>query len=219
MNYYPVNLDIKNKKCLVVGGGKVGGRKIKTLLKCGAKVSLVSPEISESVLKIENTDLTIHKRDYKDSDLKGIFIVICATNNEKLNNKISIHAKERNILCNIADQPEACDFTLPSVVSRGDLIVTVSTGGKSPAFAKSIRKELDEMFGPEYADFLTIMGNIRKKLLNESKNPDSHKDIFEKIIQGSLLEMVKEKRVKDIDKLLLDILGEGYIFKNLLEVP
>jgi len=217
MEYYPVNLDIKGKNCLVVGGGTVGTRKIKTLLSCHARVTTISPLFTDDILKLDNPNLTIHKRDYSSSDIEGMFIVICATDNSQLNLKIADDAKQKNILCNIIDNPSGCNFTLPSVIERGDLMVTVSTGGKSPLFAKKLKGELLEKFGPEYGDLLKVMGKIREKIVTESNNPEGNKELFERIIEGGLLEMIKNRRVGDIDKLLLEILGKGYIFKDLLE--
>jgi precorrin-2 dehydrogenase/sirohydrochlorin ferrochelatase len=148
MRYYPVNLDILNRKCLVVGGGGVGTRKVITLLDCGAIVTVVSLDIGEKLLKLAGNGLIAwEKRSYLTSDLDGIFLVIGATNNEKLNRQISADAEKINLLCNIADRPDVCNFILPSIVNRGDLVIAISTSGKSPAFAKKLRKELEKQFG------------------------------------------------------------------------
>ena len=164
MRYYPVNLDVKNRRCLVVGGGGVGARKVQTLLECGAIVTVVSPAITGNLLKLADTgSLVLRQRSYRESDLDGMFLVIGATDDEDLNRRISGDAQQRNMLCNIADRPEACNFILPSIVNRGDLVIAISTSGKSPAFAKKLRRRLQKEFGPEYADFLRLMGAIRKK--------------------------------------------------------
>ncbi|MDO9566862.1 MAG: bifunctional precorrin-2 dehydrogenase/sirohydrochlorin ferrochelatase [Candidatus Desulfaltia sp.] len=218
MRYYPVNLDILNRKCLVVGGGSVGTRKILTLLNCGAKVTLISPDATEKLQELAGNDLiSWEKRSYLASDLDTMFLVIGASDDEELNRQISADAEKLNMLCNIADRPEVCNFILPSIVNRGDLVISISTSGKSPAFAKKLRKELEKQFGVEYIEFLQLMGAIREKLLSEKHEPEAHKHIFERLISSDLVEMIKTNRKEDINSLLFDIFGQGYEFENLME--
>ncbi len=218
MRYYPVNLDILNKKCLVVGGGSVSTRKVLTLLDCCAIVTVVSPDVSEKLLELAgNGSITWKKRSYLASDLDGIFLVIGATDDEELNRQISADAEKINLLCNIADRPDVCNFILPSIVNRGDLVIAISTSGKSPAFAKTLRKELEKQFGLEYAEFLRLMGAIRKKLLSEKHEPEAHKHLFERLIKNDLVGMIKNNRKKDINSLLFEILGKGYEFESLMK--
>ncbi len=218
MKYYPVNLDVKNRKCLIVGGGRVGTRKVITLLDCGAIIIVVSPVASEKLLELaDNSMITMKKRPYQASDLDGMFLVFGTTDDEELNRQISADAEKLNMLCNIADRPNVCNFILPSIVNRGDLVISISTSGKSPAFAKKLRKELDKQFGVEYAEFLRLMGAIREKLLSEKHEPEAHKHLFEQFINSDLVEMIKNNRKKDINSLLFDILGQGYEFEDLME--
>lgn len=158
MKYYPVNLNIHGRKCLVVGGGSVGTRKVATLIQCGAKVTVVSPAISSTLsdLAAEGV-IQIQQRGYCSSDLHDVFLVIGATSNEELNRRISEDAEQRNLLCNIADVPKACNFILPAIITRGDLIIAISTSGNSPAFAKKLRKQLETQFGEEYALLLNLI--------------------------------------------------------------
>jgi precorrin-2 dehydrogenase / sirohydrochlorin ferrochelatase len=216
MRYYPVNLDINKKNCLVVGGGSVGTRKVKTLLGCGAKVTVVSPFGTEKLEKMaENHEITWHKRSYEASDLDNAFLVIGATDNEALNTQISQDAEKQNKLCNIADRPEVCNFILPAIVQKDDLIIAISTSGQSPAFAKKLKKELEKQFGDEYTVFLKMMGEIRKKLLSEKHEPEAHKPIFEKLIYSNLLEYIRSKDLEAINTELYNCLGNGYRFEDL----
>ena len=218
MRYYPVNLDILNRKCLVVGGGSVGTRKVITLLDCGATIIVVSPVASEKLLELaDNSVITLKKRPYQTSDLDGTFLVIGATDDEELNRQISADAEKLNMLCNIADRPEVCNFILPSIVNRGDLVISISTSGKSPAFAKKLRKELEKQFGEEYAEFLRLMGAIRKKLLRKKHQPEAHKHLFEQLISSGLIEMIKNNKKEDINSLLFEIFGKGYDFESLMK--
>lgn len=220
MRYYPVNLDIQNRKCLVVGGGGVGARKVKTLFKCGARVTVVSIDVQPSLQRLAETgDIVLNRRPYQSSDLDGMFLVIGATSDEQLNRRISRDAEGRNMLCNIADVPDACNFILPAIVERGDLLIAVSTSGCSPAFAKKLRQDLEKEFGEEYAFFLKIMSAARKKLLKTEHAPEAHKPLFEQLIAGGLLDMVREKKTEDVNALLQNVLGEGFDVETLLLSP
>ena len=215
--FYPVNLDIKEKQCLVVGGGSVASRKAKTLMECEAIVTVVSPEFTLSLKDIEQySGITLIQRPYQTSDLDGKFLVIGATNDEKLNRRINADAEHRNMLCNIADVPDICNFILPAIIRRGDFCLAVSTSGKSPAFAKKLRKDLEKTFGDEYALFLSLMGEIRKKLLAEEHAPEAHKPIFEKLISHNLPEMIKNNEKERINQVLCDVLGNGYTYDALI---
>jgi precorrin-2 dehydrogenase/sirohydrochlorin ferrochelatase len=217
MRYYPVCLDLRNRNCLVVGGGSVGTRKVATLLDCGAKVTVVSPEATPRLTFLaDNHSILWIRRSFKSSDLDRIFLVIGATNDESLNLQISHEAEKNNILCNIADHPAACNFILPSVISRGDLCIAVSTSGKSPAYAKKLRHDLEDKFGSEHADFLHLMGALRKLLLEQEHTPEEHKPIFEKLIHSNIIALIKDRDEEGIDALLNDILGPGYKYDALM---
>ena len=218
MRYYLIQLDIQDKNCLVVGGGGVGTRKVQTLLKCGAIVTVVSPEISDRLRVLaESARLTLKPRPYRSEDIEGMFLVIGASDDETLNRQISSDAERRYTLRNIADRPEKCNFILPSIVRRDDLVITISTSGKSPALAKKLRKKLERQFGPEYGDFLKLMGAIRSKLLSQTHEPEAHKPLFEQLIDSNLIALIQEGNTQDIDAMLADILGDGYRFEELMQ--
>ncbi len=217
MRYYPVNLDILNRPCIVVGGGRVGTRKVNTLLACGARVTVISPEVTTRLGDLA-ADGKIHlkQRSYRSTDLEGMFLVIVATNDEALNRQVNADAEKRNMLCNVTDRPAICNFILPAIVQRKDFMLTISTAGKSPAFAKHIRKDLEARFGPEYGDLLDLMGSIRKRLLAEAHEPEAHKPLFEKLIAANLLNLVKQGETERIDELLQTVLGPGYRYDQLM---
>jgi precorrin-2 dehydrogenase/sirohydrochlorin ferrochelatase len=218
MRYYPIFLDIKGRSCLVVGGGSVGTRKVERLLECGALVTIVGIQVSQTLKRLSKENLiTLNIRAYKSSDLDGRFLIIGATNDEQLNQQLSMDAEKRNMLCNIADRPAACNFILPSIIQQGDLVMAISTSGKSPAFAKKLRKDLEMQFDEAYAVFLDLMGAIRNHLLKEAHAPEQHKPIFNKIIHSNILDMIKARNVDAIDAILLKILGPGYSFHALME--
>jgi precorrin-2 dehydrogenase/sirohydrochlorin ferrochelatase len=218
MRYYPVCLDIKDRECLVVGGGQVGTRKVRTLLACGARVTVVSPEVTPELSRLSQQGrIRIALRDYRADDLASAFLVIGATDDRSLNRRIHRDAEAANRLCNIADQPDLCNFVLPSILTQGDLIIAISTSGRSPAFAKHLRRRLQTEFGPEYGRLLDLMGALRSRLLAAEHAPEAHKPLFEKLIHNNLLEMIKNDDRAGINALLDAVLGPGFIYEELME--
>jgi len=217
MKYYPIHLDIKNRNCLIVGGGAVGTRKVNTLLECGAHVTVVSPDPTPHLAQLASGgSITLKKRTYRSDDLTDMFLVIGATDDEILNRQVSEDAERAQILCNIADRPEVCNFILPSIVRRGDLVITISTSGKSPALAKHLRQKLETQFGREYADFLILMGAIRQKLLSKAHEPEAHKALFNQLIDSDLIQLMRAGKTEEINSLLYKILGKGYKIETLI---
>jgi len=166
--YYPIFLNIRGRKCLVVGGGKVALRKVKTLLEHGANVEVVSMELCPELSKLaEEGKIRARVRSYKSEDLKGALIAIAATANVETNERVSADARKQGVLINVVDVPEHSDFIVPSSLTRGDLIIAISTSGKSPALARKIRTELEIKFGDEYAKLAEIISEVRNELRQE----------------------------------------------------
>ena len=181
----------------MVGGGDVGTRKVEKLLECGASVTVVSIETTERLQQLSKDQrITLFTRSYRTSDLDGRFLIIGATNDETLNQRLGVDADKRNLLCNIADRPAACNFILPAIVQRGDLVMAISTSGKSPAFAKKLRKDLELQFGEAYAVFLALMGAIRCRLLLEKHAPEQHKPLFHKIIHSDIIVVDRTRSIR-----------------------
>ncbi|MDY0374677.1 MAG: bifunctional precorrin-2 dehydrogenase/sirohydrochlorin ferrochelatase [Desulfobacterium sp.] len=217
MKYYPVGLNIQDRNCLIVGGGKVGARKAGTLARYGARVKVVSPCFDRTLWGNLKGKVELVFREYQDEDLRGMFLVIGATDNRQLNRTIGEQAKRANILFNGADLPELSDFILPALVERGDLTIAVSTSGNSPAFAKKIKHELEGSFGPEYERFLLLMGRIRKALLARDHDPDTHRKIFKRLIDGRLFDLMGENDQEEIKRLLVTILGKRNMIETLFQ--
>ncbi|MFH1562754.1 MAG: bifunctional precorrin-2 dehydrogenase/sirohydrochlorin ferrochelatase [Nitrospirota bacterium] len=165
MIYYPICLDIKNKRCVIVGGGKVAFRKVESLLEAGAKVIVISPGIIPSLKKlVDKNKITYLPQEYKFGDIKkGTFLVIAASDDFQLNAKIADEAKKLNLLINVADSPKLCNFILPATLRRGNLTISVSTSGKSPALAKKIKEDLQNVYGTEYEVLVDSLGKLRTK--------------------------------------------------------
>ena len=203
MKYFPINLNIENKLCTVIGGGKVAERKIFDILPLGPKVRVISKEFSKKILEIDF--LEIIKDSYKPEYLDGTFLLFICTDNKQLNLDIFHYAKDRGILVNIATHPELCDFSVPSVIRRGDLQITVSTNGKSPALSKMIRKELEAYFGEEYAILLKIMNKIRERQLNLSSDSNKNRELFYKFLNSNVLKFLKNKDYNKVNDLIKNI--------------
>jgi precorrin-2 dehydrogenase len=188
MRYYPIFLDLENAPCLVIGGGQVGERKVKTLRSCGANIYLISRELTPFLKKeIIRKKISLLAPSYQAKYLQKMSLVIAATDDPDLNRAIGREARKRGILCNIVDDPEMCSFILPSLVVRGDLIVAISTAGKSPALARKIRQDLETKFPEIYGPYLELLGRIRTEVLARGMTQKKNKEIFEALVHSSLL--------------------------------
>lgn len=211
MLYYPVFLNLKNKKAVVIGGGSVAERKAQTLLSCNADVSIISPKITPRLRRLAKEGKVEYiKKGYEDKDIKDAFIVVAATNDRGINEAIYKTAERCGCLLNIVDKPESSNFIVPSVISRGDLTIAISTGGRSPALSKQIRKELQQIYGREYEIFIKTMGKIRGMLLRSVSSEKARRRILTKLAKaqsgmigllkkGKKMEFYKEiERIADI---------------------
>ena len=216
MKYYPINLDITDKRCVVIGGGRVAERKVESLLKCGGHVTVISPDLTPQLKVLVSQKKIEHiYRDYQEGDLKGVFLVFSATDDPHVNTFVTREAQREGALINVVDTPKMCNFIVPSVMDRDDLVISISTNGKSPALAKRIREELETNYGEEYGVFLAILGAVREKLLKTSDDSDRNKAVFYKITDSNILQLIKEKNREGINDTLKETLGRGYSLEEL----
>jgi precorrin-2 dehydrogenase/sirohydrochlorin ferrochelatase len=165
---YLVNLKLEGKRALVVGAGSVAHRKVVGLLEAGAGVTVVSLQCCEEIRQLAASGaLELHLRGYEETDLGGAFLVVAATSDEALNARIGSEAQTAGILVNVVDRPAHCTFTLPAVVRRGALTIAVATDGRCPALSRVIREQLDEEFGPEYAEVVEVAARLRESLIRK----------------------------------------------------
>ncbi len=155
---YPINLNLNGVAVLVVGGGRVALRKIEGLLACGADVTVIAPSV---LPEIESSPLKIHYRKYATGDILSFLLIITATGIESVDQQIFNEAQTAKIWINSADDPERCTFTLPAIVRRGDLMITVSTGGVTPALSSWLRDRIGQEIGAEYAQIVTELAQVR----------------------------------------------------------
>lgn len=206
MKYYPVFWDITGKKCVVIGGGEVAARKVERLLACGANVCVVSPDLTPELADLKTHQLIDHiHAEYAAPCLAGAMLVIGATDDEQTNAAISRDARTGGIPVNIVDDPQKCDFILPSLVERGDLTIACGTGGNSPALARQVREELETVYGEEYATLTHILGQLRGRM---DKNAGMGKVWFEKLMAAGLLDAIRHKDETKVKTIVRDITGE-----------
>ncbi len=192
-----------------MGGGEVAFRKVRRLLQCGARVKVISAKLSPEMEALKNRNEIVHINGrYKADHIADAFIVIGATNSRTVNNRIFRDARAGKVLVNIVDEPERCDFILPSVVERGDLAMAISTGGKSPALARHLRQELEEVYGEEYEIYLDILGQTRAIVLARRQPSDENRKIFEALIHSDLLKRIRERDWDAVKELVREIIDE-----------
>lgn len=207
---YPVNLDIVGRQCLVVGGGKVAARKILSLLFCGGVVRVVSPEICRTIKElVDKKRVEWVSREYQDSDILDAFLVFAATDNSAVQQKVAEHAGTWGILLNSADNPELSDFQLPAKLRHRELLITISTGGSSPALATQIKHRLEREFGPEYGILVELMAKIRQQVVGGDKSSEQNRALFHEILEQPILDCIKTREWSQLQKLLVEVLPPG----------
>ena len=201
MDFLPIFLNIKNRTCLVVGGGEVATRKIMLLLQAGAQVSVVSPELDAALNEYLVQGKIKHCAEYfQPKHLENIVLVIAATNDRATNQWVSETAQQRQIPVNVVDNPDLCTFIMPSIVDRSPLLIAVSSGGKSPVLARLLRAQLEIMIPAAYARLAAIAGKFRQRVKQHFTHPEKRRIFWEKTLQGPFTEMVlagKDKAAQD----------------------
>lgn len=188
---YPISLNLSQQPCLVVGGGSIAERKVSSLLACGARVRVVSPTLTPGLKQMyDGGQISYRQGEYQTSDLEGVFLVIAATNRDKVNRRIANEAMERNILVNVVDDPPHGNFYVPAVVRRGSLQIAISTDGKSPLLARKIREELEERYGPEYGLLADLLGEIRTDVLAHTPDPEKRRGLLTALVDDQVLQLL-----------------------------
>jgi precorrin-2 dehydrogenase/sirohydrochlorin ferrochelatase len=188
---YPVNLIVAGRRCLVVGGGAVAARKAAGLLAARAEVHVVATEVGDEIRAL--TGLQWTQRPYHRDDVQGCRLVVAATGDPAVNRAVYADADAAGIWVNSADDPASCSFTLPSVLRRGDLIVTVSTSGRSPALASWLRSRLESEIGPEYEVLLDLLSTERMSLQEAGRSTESFD--WRKALDSDMLDLIRSGQI------------------------
>jgi precorrin-2 dehydrogenase/sirohydrochlorin ferrochelatase len=205
---YPVCLDIAGKFCIIVGGGKVACRKAEGLLAAGAVVRVISPLVVEELEKLANEGaIEWFQKGYEHGDLQGALLVFAATDRPDVQRAVQQEAQQASLLINVVDAPGDCSFQVPASVRRGDLLITVSTNGKSPAVSAMIRKKLEHEFGQEYENLLQLMAAIRIRVMTGKGSLADKKLLFEKVLVEDIVHWIKSGRLDVLEDHLQTVLG------------
>ncbi|MDX1764611.1 MAG: bifunctional precorrin-2 dehydrogenase/sirohydrochlorin ferrochelatase [bacterium] len=206
--YYPVFIKIKDKTILVVGGGKIAERKVHALLERGARVTVVSPDLTPQLQEwAAQGRVSWRCSRFAPGDLDGARLAICATNDGAVNGQVAAEADARGVWLNVVDKPDLCEFIVPSAVLQGDLTIAISTGGSSPALAKKIRRDLEALFGPEYAMFLALLRKVRPFIQRDIAGESERMAIFSELAHSTALDLMGAGRQQEAEREVRHILA------------
>jgi precorrin-2 dehydrogenase/sirohydrochlorin ferrochelatase len=198
---FPMFLKLEARRCLVVGAGSVAAGKIDGLVETGARVLVVAtwalPQVTE---RAEAGQIELQLRPFSLDDLTGAFLAIVATSSADLNREIYREALRRGVLCNVVDVPELCDFYYPAVVRRGDLQIAISTNGQSPALAKRLREQLEQQFGPAYAEWISDLGATRKLVMASDLSSDRKRELLLSLASRTAAEAALAAETKRVEE-------------------
>jgi siroheme synthase-like protein len=198
---YPVNLLVAGRRCVVVGAGRIAVRKIEALLDAGADVHVVAPEVSDAVQAwADDGRIALTARAFVPDDLEGAWLATAATADRAVNRAVFDAGEARRVWVNAADDPDHCSFTLMSVVRRGDLVVTIGTGGRSPALATHLKRRLDEEVGPEYGTLLDLLSEAREAIRAEGRSSEDAD--WQRALDSGMLDLIRTGRMTEAKELL-----------------
>lgn len=185
---YPINLNIENMQITIIGGGKVSYRKCMNFLVFNKKVTVISQEFIEEFIEIADK-VKLIKDSYKEKYIIDSNIVIAATNNKDVNKKIGLYCRNHGKLVNVADDLKLSNFTIPSYIKRGDLLISISTGGKSPSLSSKIRKDLEKNYDESYEEYINLLGEARINIINNTEDIKERRSKLKKLLDFTLEEL------------------------------
>jgi precorrin-2 dehydrogenase/sirohydrochlorin ferrochelatase len=206
VRYYPILLDLRERPCLVVGGGAVAERKAISLFDAAADLTVVSPTLTPALETLAHKNkITYRRKPFDEHDLTGMYLAIAATDDPAVNSAVATACRHKGILVNVAAPPEESTFIVPSVVERGDLLLAVSTCGSSPALSKQVRQDLERTYGPEYAVFLEKLSLLRRRLLHEVADEHVRRKVFQAVVESDVLYLLKGGAAHEADLRIAEI--------------
>jgi len=196
--YYPIFLDIEDRDVVIIGGGPVCERKAETMMRYGARVTVVSPNFTPAIESwASDGKLRIRRKQYDAGDLGGASIVIASTDDEAVNTQIATDCRKRKIPVNVVDVTHLCEFIVPAIVEQGSIQLAVSTGGKSPALARTLKEDLQKFVGPEYAEINDLLGTLRPSAKRVLPTDTDRKRFFDGIIARGVVDMLRQGRRRE----------------------
>jgi precorrin-2 dehydrogenase/sirohydrochlorin ferrochelatase len=196
--YYPIYLDIENRDVVIIGGGNVCARKAETMMKYGARVTVVSPEFTDEIEQWAREGcLGLKRKMYDPGDVEGANIVIASTDDQGVNEQIAADCRARRIPVNVVDVTPLCEFIVPAIIEKGSIQIAVSTGGKSPAVARTLKEDLHRLIGPEYAEANDVLGTLRDGAKSVLPTDVDRKRFFDGIIAAGLLDLLRDGKRRE----------------------
>lgn len=184
MSYFPLFMELKDRDCLVVGGGRVAWRKVKVLMDFGARVSVVAPEIISEIGELGPDQLL--EREFLDDDVWGRILVVAATDDETLNQRISRLCQARSILVNVVDQIQDCSFIFPAYVKRGEVVAAFSSGGQSPVMTQYLKAQIKPVMTEKLGELAACLGSLRDVVHSSVQTETARKHLYEELLQLGL---------------------------------
>jgi len=206
MAYYPIFINLTGRPCIVIGGGAVAERKVEGLLQAGAWVTVVSPTLTSKLISLAAQEAIRHfPRAYQAGDLHGYALAFVATADPGVSAEVAREGRDLGVWVNAADDPSHCDFILPSLLRRGELMVAVSSGGSSPALSRAVREELESYFTEDYTTLAEVVGEVRGELKNRCLFPGA--EAWRRALNGEVRALIRDGRRELVRNYLLKQLG------------
>jgi siroheme synthase-like protein len=210
MRYYPICLDLQNRPVLVVGGGLIAEGKALQLVEAHAHVHVVSPTLTELLQQTVDAGIITYRRgEFIEADLDGKVLIISATNIQAVNEAVAQAAQARGLLCNVVDQPALCNFITPSLVTRGDLQIAISSSGKSPTVAQRVKREISNVIGAEYETLLEITAGLRAEVKQTFSDFNTRRDFLKLFVESEALDLIRAGKIESARELARQMLNEA----------
>lgn len=209
MDYFPLFLKLKQRKCLVIGAGDVAARKIELLLRADADITVIAKTFSSAVKQLaEKQPITLIKKSFADSDLDDYFLLVCATGDKTLNQHVASIARQQKILINVVDSPALCSFIFPAIVDRSPIIAAISSGGASPVLARLLRAKIETTIAPAFGKLAQLAEKYRGRVKQQTKIPAQRRIFWEKVLQGDIAEKIFQGQSRQAEQQLETLLSK-----------
>ena len=209
--FYPVYLNLKNKRVVVIGGGAVAERKVESLIGTGAAIVLISPEVTSRLDSLAKSNhIQLHRRPYVSGDCAGAALVFSASDDAKVSASVFQEATNAGAFVNTADQPALCGFIMPAVVRRGDVAIAISTGGTSPGLAAQLRRKIGKIIGPEYAKLTQLLSKARPEIRRRVPDSEQRKALHYRILKSDIMDRLKRNDAAGAERRLREIIESSF---------
>lgn len=213
MRYYPINLDLKARRVLVVGGGVIAEGKARQLVEAGATVHIVSPDLTELLSELAEQGKVIWRQgvfaesDLAENDPDAVWLVISATDDQAVNEAVAKAAAERGLLCNVVDQTALCNFITPALITRGGIQISVSSGGGSPSVAQRVKREIGELIGEEYGELLEVAAEMRAEAKRLIPDFEQRRQLLHAFAESEAIQLLRNGKRDEARQLAFDMLN------------